>query len=180
VVGYTDYAFKKFFEAAKKTSWFKNTIFVITADHCNQTYYSFYNQVINRQAIPILLYKPDERIKGVNKEFAQQIDIYPTLLDLIGYHKPFRSWGRSLFSEKVIQPFVFNYNGNQYQFMQGNYICTFDGKNCTGVFNANDYGLENNLITKLSNKQIDDLKISAKAFLQDYMARIIDKKMDVK
>ena len=38
-VGYTDFAFKQFFEAAKKEPWFQNTIFIITADHTNQIRY---------------------------------------------------------------------------------------------------------------------------------------------
>ena len=33
-VMYTDYALKQFFEMAKKQIWFKNTVFVIVADHC--------------------------------------------------------------------------------------------------------------------------------------------------
>ena len=176
-VGYTDYAYKKFFEAAKKQPWFKNTIFIFTADHTNQVYYPFYNQTINRYAVPIMIYKPDGTLKGENRELAQQIDIYPTVLDMIGYKKPFRSWGRSLLSEKDIQPFVFNYNGNQYQFMQGKYICTFDGKEITGVYLNKDYSLENNLIKKLPESEFKNLKIGAKAFLQDYMERIIDRKM---
>lgn len=179
VVGYTDYAFKKFFESAKKQPWFKNTIFVITADHCNQVFYPFYNQVINRQAVPILIYKPDGSLKGECSDYAQQIDIYPTILDMIGYNKPFRSWGRSLLSENEVKPFVCNYNGNQYQFMQGKYICTFDGKTITGVYSNTDYGLEKNIISQVSGVDVEELKISAKAFLQDYMARIIDKRMDI-
>ena len=179
VVGYTDFAFRKFFETAKKEPWFKNTIFIITADHCNQVYYPFYNQVINRQAVPILFYKPDGSLKGMNADFAQQIDIYPTILDMIGYQKPFRSWGRSLLSEKDIKPFAFNFNGNQYQFMQGNYICTFDGNNITGIFAKNDYSLEKNLLGKLPENEIKGHMISAKAFLQDYMQRIMDRKMYV-
>ena len=31
---YTDYALKRFFEMAKQQKWYKNTIFVIVADHC--------------------------------------------------------------------------------------------------------------------------------------------------
>ncbi len=177
VVGYTDYAFKKFFEAAKKEPWFANTIFIITADHANQVAYPFYNQVINRQAVPILIYKPNSNLKGVNTDFAQQIDIYPTILDMIGYKKPFRSWGRSLLGDKNIKPFAFNFNGNQYQMMQGNYICTFDGKNTSGLFLANDLALENNLILKPKNKEIEALEIASKAFLQDYMERIMDKRL---
>ena len=177
VVGYTDFAFKKFFESAKKQPWFKNTIFIITADHCNQTYYPFYNQIVNRSAVPILIYKPNSNLKGVNTDFAQQIDIYPTILDMIGYQKPFRSWGRSLVGDKNIPPFVCNFNGGQYQFMQGNYICTFDGKEIVGIYDKKDLGLEHNLIGKVKNEEIDKLEISAKAFIQDYMERVIDKKL---
>src|SRR5690606_16437062 len=78
-VGYTDFAYKKFFEAAKKEPWFENTIFVITADHVNQIHYrDYYGKVMNRSAVPILFYKPDGTYVGDNKELAQQIDIYPT------------------------------------------------------------------------------------------------------
>ena len=177
VVGYTDFAFKKFFESARKQPWFNNTIFIITADHCNQTYYPFYNQIVNRSAVPILIYKPNSNLKGVNTNFAQQIDIYPTILDMIGYHKPFRSWGRSLVGDKKIPPFVCNFNGGQYQFIQGNYICTFDGKEIVGIYDKKDLGLEHNLIGKVKNEEIDKLEISAKAFIQDYMERVIDKKL---
>jgi phosphoglycerol transferase MdoB-like AlkP superfamily enzyme len=176
-VGYTDYAFKKFFEAAKKTAWFKNTLFIITADHCNQTYYPYYNQVVTRQAVPILFYKPDGSLAGVNKDFAQQIDIYPTVLDMIGYPKPFRSWGRSLVGDKNIKPFVYNFNGGFFQFMQGDYIIGFDGKEIIGVYLSTDLALEKNLLTTLNNNEIEKAKITAKAFYQDYMERIIDKKM---
>ena len=177
VVGYTDFAFKKFFESASKQPWFNNTIFIITADHCNQTYYPFYNQIVNRSAVPILIYKPNSNLKGVNTDFAQQIDIYPTILDMIGYQKPFRSWGRSLVGDKKIPPFVCNFNGGQYQFIQGNYICTFDGKEIVGIYDKKDLGLEHNLIGKVKNEEIDKLEISAKAFIQDYMERVIDKKL---
>lgn len=178
-VGYTDYAFKKFFETAKKESWFKNTIFIITADHTSQTAFNEYNKVINRSAIPILIYTPDERLKGVNNELAQQIDIYPTILDLIGYEKPFRSWGRSLLGDQQVKPFVINYSGNQYQFMRGNYICTFDGKNVTGFYDINDKALEKNLISRM-NKEMMEEEIACKAFIQDYFEKIIDQKLSIK
>lgn len=89
---YTDYSLKQFFNAAKKEAWFNNTIFVFVADHCNQIYYDEFQKPINRYAIPIIIYKPNSKLVGVNNDLAQQIDIYPTILDMIGYNKPFRSW----------------------------------------------------------------------------------------
>lgn len=177
-VGYTDYAFKQFFEAAKKEPWFDNTIFVITADHPNQVYYDVYNKVINRRAVPILFYKPDGSLVGTNTELAQQMDIYPTLLDLIGYDKPFRSWGRSLVSEDGVVPFVINHNASQYHLLRGNYICTFDGKRATGFYDINDKSLENNLIANKTPEMMETEK-ACMAFLQDYFERIVDKKLDL-
>ncbi len=178
-VGYTDYSFKKFFESAKKQPWFKNTIFIITADHGNQTAFDEYNKVVNRTATPILIYKPDGSLKGVNKELAQQIDIYPTVLDMVGYDKPFRSWGRSLIGDKKIVPYTFNFNGNLYQFQRGNYITTFDGQHVVGYYDMNDKALEHNLISK-PNKEMLANGEACKAFMQDYFERIIDQKLDIK
>ncbi len=175
-VGYTDYAFKKFFEAAKKSPWYKNTIFIITADHGNQVAYDEYMKVLNRHATPILIFKPDESIKGVNSELCQQIDIYPTILDLVGYDKPFMSWGRSLVGDKQVQPFAISFNGNRYLFQRGKYICAFDGSKAIGFYDINDKGLEKNLIAN-KNKEMEDTEIACKAFLQDYFERVIDKKL---
>lgn len=181
-VGYTDYAFKKFFEAAKKQPWFENTIFIITADHCNQVNYmeEYYDKIINRNAVPILIYKPNSNLVGEDKTIAQHIDIFPTILDLIGYNKPFRSWGRSLVDKSNNKkPFLINYNTNNYHFMRGNYICVFDGKKAIGFYNINDKELLKNLISK-RNKEMNDMEIACKAFIQDYFNRIIDKKLTAK
>lgn len=175
-VGYTDYSFKKFFESAKKQPWFKNTIFIITADHGNITAYDEYYKIINRQAVPILIYKPDGSLKGEVHDLAQQIDIYPTVLDLVGYDKPFRSWGRSLVGDKKIIPYAINFNGNQYQFQRGNYICTFDGKKITGYYDKNDKALEKNLMAH-PNKEMLAAGQACEAFVQDYMKRIIDQQL---
>ena len=87
---------------------------------------------MNRQAVPIIIYKPDGSLQGVNGEWAQQIDIYPTVLDMIGYQKPFRSWGVSLFGDKNQQPFTVNFLDNTYRYASGNYVCIFDGHKALG------------------------------------------------
>jgi len=178
-VEYTDYSLKRFFNEAKKESWFSNTIFVFVADHCNQIYYDEFQKPINRFAVPIIIYKPNSNLVGVNTDLAQQIDIYPTILDMIGYKKPFRSWGRSLFDTKTNTPFVINSTGNIYQFSKGNYICTFDGNQATGFYDKDDKGLKTNLIAH-RNPEMNAIELHCKAFIQDYMDRVVDKNMYVK
>lgn len=176
---YTDFALKRFFEEAKKEPWFNNTIFVLVADHANQTFYNEYRKPINRYAVPIIIYKPGSKYVGVDDDFAQQIDIYPTILDMIGYEKPFRSWGRSLLDKKTSQPFVINSTGTIYQYSRGNYICTFDGKKVLGFYDKNDKELKVNLIQN-RNSEMNDLELRCKAFIQDYMERVVGKKMYAK
>jgi phosphoglycerol transferase MdoB-like AlkP superfamily enzyme len=181
-VAYTDLAFKKFFESAKKQPWFKNTIFIITADHCNQVHYmeEYYDKMVNRLAVPILIYKPNSDLKGESNQLAQHIDIFPTIMDMIGYDKPFRSWGRSLLNRpNDIEPYVMNHNTGLYYFQRGKYICVFDGKSAIGFYDSTDKKLLKNLIGK-RNKEMNDMELACKAFIQDYFNRIIDKKLSTK
>jgi hypothetical protein len=95
---------------------------------------------------------------------------------MIGYKKPFRSWGRSLLDTKTSAPFVMNSTGTIYQFSKGNYICTFDGNKATGFYDKDDKGLKANLIAN-KNAEMAGLELNCKAFIQDYMNRVVDKKM---
>lgn len=178
-IQYTDYAIKKYFETAKKQPWFHNTIFVFTGDHTNQIYYPEYEKAMNRFAVPLIFYSPNPeyQLKGENPEIAQQIDIYPTLADLIGYNKPIRSWGRSLVSDKKYPGIVVNSDGNNEQFIIGNYIYRFDGKVIVGVYDKADLALEKNLISQLKTPEVEQGKQTAKAWYQDYMDRVINRKL---
>lgn len=178
-IQYTDYAIKKYFETAKKQPWFHNTIFVFTGDHTNQIYYPEYEKAMNRFAVPLVLYSPNPEynLKGENPEIAQQIDIYPTLADLIGYNKPIRSWGRSLVSDKKYPGIVVNSDGNNEQFIIGNYIYRFDGKDIVGIYDKTDLGLEKNLIGQINTHEVEQGKQIAKAWYQDYMDRVINRKL---
>lgn len=179
-VGYTDFALKKFFKTAEKMPWYKNTIFVFVADHTNQTAYPEYEKSMNRFAIPILFYSPNPkyRLKGEITEPSQQMDIYPTLADLMGYNKKIRSWGRSLFSEKKEDYMVINSDSLSEQFMIGNYIYLFNGKEVTGIYSLADKGLENNLIGKIDNAEIKQGILKSKGWYQDYMNRVINRKLN--
>jgi len=179
-VQYSDNALREFFNYAKTQPWYANTIFVITADHTSQTYYPEYSKEINRFAVPILFFSPNKtyNLEGVRTDLAQQMDIYPTLVDLIGYNKPFRSWGRSLVGNLPAEtPRVINSPGNVYQFMQGNYIYLFDGKQFNGVFAIADKGLRRNLLKGSPNAEMSKGMQDCKAFIQDYNDRIINKKL---
>ena len=175
VIGYSDNALRTFFNSSKSEPWFKNTLFIITADHCNQFWYPFYREPINRFAIPIIFYHPNNSFRGENSELSQQLDIFPSIIDLVGYNKPINSWGRSLFSNKSDQPFSIHFSGTVYHFSMNEYNLVFDGEKVIGVYNIKDYALSNNIMSDV-DYSIEERYL--KAFYQDYMNRIIEDKLD--
>ena len=178
-IQYTDYSLKKFFETASKQSWYQNTIFVITADHTNQIHYEEYQKAMNRFAIPLLFFSPNPKynLKGVDDRFAQQMDIYPTLADLIGYNKKIRSWGRSLVSDKTEDYMIIHSDSINEQILIGNYVYVFDGKEVTGIYDKTDLALSKNLISKNLNPEQKLGIEKTKAWYQDYMDRVISRKL---
>ncbi len=177
---YTDMALKKYFDTVKKKPWFKNTIFVITGDHPNKVNFPEYDKMMNRFAVPILFYSPNPEynLKGVNMELAQQMDIYPTLADLIGYNKKIRSWGRSLVSEQKFEPFIINSDAVNNQIITRDYIYRFNGKEVEGIYNPDDLNMDLNLKGKVNNRKSAAGEKLVKAWYQDYMDRVINRKLN--
>jgi len=175
-VGYTDFALKKFFESSKNSDWFDDTIFIFTADHGNQTFYPFYKKMVNRFANPLMIYKPNSNLVGVDNRLASHMDIFPTVADLIDYPKPFRSWGRSLVSDNTTEPFVVNYfSGGSYFIMDENYICVHNGFEAIGFYELNDKNFENNIIDQ-KNQLMVDLEKKCSLFLENYFNTLMTSK----
>ena len=111
-VGYTDYALKQFFEKSKDEEWFKNTLFIITADHTSpESSNKKYNSKIGRYSIPIIYFMGDSSLKSSDSVITQQIDILPTTLDILNYNKTFYSFGNSIYEKKN---WAISYLSNQY------------------------------------------------------------------
>jgi phosphoglycerol transferase MdoB-like AlkP superfamily enzyme len=98
-VKYTDFSLSQFFKNSKEEDWFKNTIFIITADHTSSVQFSEkYNHKTARIEIPLIIFSGDSSIIGLNNNIVQQIDIMPTLLELINYNNKYFCFGKSMFS----------------------------------------------------------------------------------
>ncbi|MBP6758475.1 MAG: sulfatase-like hydrolase/transferase [Flavobacterium sp.] len=80
---YADFSIGKFFALAKKEAYFKNTIFIVIADHNTRTYGK--NLVpINKFHIPAFIMGPNVPKGKVYSKLSSQIDIPPTLLSYLG------------------------------------------------------------------------------------------------
>ena len=97
-VYYVDRSMRDFFEAASQTTWFDNTLFVITADYSNSEHFQpEYSNVWGMYSIPIAFYFP-KKIKPLRcEEIAQQIDLGPSILSALEVNDTLLAFGRNLF-----------------------------------------------------------------------------------
>jgi len=100
-VKYTDYALKLFFELAKKESWFKDTVFVIVADHCASSA-GRTELPLDRYRIPCLIYADFLEAKRVDT-LVSQIDVMPTVMGLLNFSYESKFLGQDIF-RRFYQP----------------------------------------------------------------------------
>lgn len=178
-IGYTDHALKRFFEKASRAPWFKNTLFVITADHTNQSEHPEYLTESGTFAVPIIFYQPGSDLKGHVDAIAQQIDIMPTVLGYLGYDKPFVSFGCDLLSTPANQTYAVNYVNGVYQYHKGKYLLQFDGAKSIALYDfVTDRLLKNNQLDALPEVQAS-MEQELKAIIQQYMLRMNTDKLIV-
>jgi phosphoglycerol transferase MdoB-like AlkP superfamily enzyme len=95
-VAYTDWAIGDFIKRAREKSYFDNTVFVITADHCAASAGKT-SVPINRYHIPLWIYAPAHIKPQRVPRLMGQVDIAPTLLGLLNFSYRSRFFGYDLF-----------------------------------------------------------------------------------
>ncbi|WP_425571105.1 LTA synthase family protein [Olivibacter ginsenosidimutans] len=172
-MGYTDMAIRKFFDTASKMPWFKNTLFVLCADHATVTYHPEYQTIPGAFSIPIVFYYPGGHLKGKTDKLIQQIDIMPTVLNYLHYDKPYFAFGFDAFSSQT-NNFVINNNDGTFSLYQGDYLLLNDGQQSTALYNLkNDRLTQHNLIDQEIGI-VQQLETTLKAFIQQYNNRMIN------
>ena len=177
-VRYTDLALRRFFERASHEPWYRNTIFVLVADHTNQNSHDIYKTDLGLYSIPIIFYAPDGSIAPAVRDdvIAQQTDITPTLLHLLGYRQPYLAFGDDLLTVAPEQSWAFSYNAGIYQLVQGDLLLQFDGDKTTAVYRfKTDSLLRDNLVGRLPEQQPMEQRL--KAIIQQYMSRMNENRL---
>jgi phosphoglycerol transferase MdoB-like AlkP superfamily enzyme len=110
-IGYSDYALFLFFKECEKMEWFKNTIFVITADHSSENALHAYRTSSGKYEVPLLFYAPGKLKPGKISKTTSHSDVLASLLDLINYPKSLPLFGESVFNDKS-RGIVCHYDNN--------------------------------------------------------------------
>lgn len=165
-IGYADYSLQQFFEMAKLQPWYKNTLFVITADHTGPTNDPFYSNRFGQLQIPILYFRPDNSLKGRSNTVTQQTDIVPTILELLNYNGNYSSIGQSLFSKN--KHWNISYSNGIWQLINEQYLVQYNGESVSALYNIEvDSLLQKNQIT-FNPSKANELKPLVESILQQY------------
>ena len=96
-VKYADFAVGELIKNASTRPWFDDTIFVFIADHCTRS--GGKNEIsVENYHIPCIFYGPKIIQPGTVEELTSQIDIAPTLFDLLNWQYTSSFVGRSVFN----------------------------------------------------------------------------------
>lgn len=105
-VRYTDWAIQDFLNRAEKKPWFKNTIFIIVADH-QAAVAGKTDLPVGKYHIPCLIYGPKWIQPDVCDRLISQMDLPPTLLGMLGISYTSRFLGRDIAKVPVGEERVF-------------------------------------------------------------------------
>jgi phosphoglycerol transferase MdoB-like AlkP superfamily enzyme len=159
-ISYADLAFKAFWEKAQTKEWFKNTLFIFCADHVGPTNRNNRVSLNHSYRIPIAFYHPSGKLPHIPENTGfQQIDILPTLLDLMNVKTKFYAFGTSYFNPKKQPKIVYS---------QENLIC----------FRPEEEPLAwNDRIQKKWSKEDQRVILQMKAIYQHYTTDLIENRM---
>ncbi len=166
-IHYSDHAVRQFFKTASQMPWYKNTLFIITADHSITPWHKEYATSANAFAIPLMFYAPGKDLKGKRNEYAQQIDIYPTVLNYLNYDENFNSAGNNLLDPSS-EKFAINIVNQCYQMIQDDYLLLFDGQNCKALFQIKKDPFQKNNLIDQENMQIKKMLPILKNWIKNY------------
>lgn len=166
-IAYTDHALRRFFHSASSQQWYNNTIFVFVADHTNENVDPDYSTDEGLFRIPIAFYIPscDSLARIDSTTMASQLDIFPSIIGLVGSSKPYFAFGENLFSAPKQHNYAITYQYPYFQAIAANGYIQFDGTNLTGVYGD------------IPADQQEDMLRYLKAIIQLYISHILSNSM---
>lgn len=181
-IRYVDNALRLFFETAEKQPWYENTIFVLTADHTNMNSEPMYQTELGVCSVPILIFDPSGDIQPERRHcIAQQIDIMPTVLNYLGYNKPYVAFGQDLLHTSDQDTWAITNNNGLYHYVKGDYVLLFtESGQSKAIYNyKKDWYLKKNLLGK-TGKVEQKMEREVKGLIQSYMERMTEDQLIIK
>lgn len=112
IVRYSDWALGYLIENAKNKIWFKDTLFVVLADHGHSVGSTPMDQILSYHHMPLIFWSPT--LVGTHKKIdtpVSQIDVLPTIAGLVGGPVKNNSMGRDALTQPRPWVYIVKDNG---------------------------------------------------------------------
>ncbi len=119
IVEYADWSLRRFIEMASQKPWFDNTLFVFVADH-GATMGADYSIPLSYFHSPLVFYMPKVLQPTVNESIASQMDIFPTVMGILGKSYVNNSFGIDLLNES--RRYVYFMGDDKYGVLDGEWL----------------------------------------------------------
>jgi len=171
---YSDWAVGNFLKLAKAQSWFEKTLFVITGDH-GANYEPIYDADLSYHHVPFIVYAPHILNDSVtNSSLGGQIDIYPTVMGLLGLDYTNNTMGIDLVSET--RDYIFFSADDKLGCLSDDYYLIMRNNAEPSLYDYKQGDLTNLII---ENRPIaDEMESYAHSMLQVAQWMVVNRKME--
>ena len=175
-IGYADHALKRFFEKAKQTDWYQNTLFVITADHTSKTNSPYFQSELGRFRVPLIFFHPQHDLEFLDtSKIAQHTDIKPSIEHLLGFGSKASFFGQSLCSKE--ENIALLYSGDTYKAVTNEFTIDFRPPDSWRIFTRDDWQLSRELTDQQSINASKAYQQLIKAKVQAFQNGLLDDKL---
>ena len=121
----------------------------------------------------------DDSLKEVNTSTAvQQIDIMPTVLEMLNYPNDYIAFGQDIMDTNTSHYAIGHMSGNYHCFSH-EYLLQYNSKDITGVYNYTNDALFKNNLKSLNDSTESHMLNFTQAFIQEYNRRMIKDEMSI-
>ena len=170
---YSDYALQQFFAAARKQPWFRNTVFVLTGDH---TFYSIRNNLRAAYNVPLWIFDPQQDASRRVPTMGSQVDVMPTLFDLLHMKVRHASMGTSLLDSTRSRYAVVKF-GPQFVIFDDSLALMHDLEKVVGLYNYRKDPFSKKDLQAGMPGDVERMRMRLFAYLQKTTSAIVDDKV---
>lgn len=164
-VKYTDYAIGKFIQESQLKPWFKDTLFVIVADHCASSAGKT-SLPVARYHIPAIFYAPSFIHPAQETRLVSQIDLPPTLLTMLGLPADPHFFGSNVWNNASYTPRAFISNYQELGYLKNNLLVVLAPHKPAKIFKVDINKPDPDQIPELLNPEHNTLIQEAIAYYQ--------------
>ena len=175
-IGYTDFALRQFFKAAARQPWYKNTLFIVLADHTSQTLRPEYQNTLGSYKTPLLFFHPSRPLPTANVErITQQADIPASVLDYLGLapNQPLLPFGYSVFDTGTTGRALF-LSGGSYFLVHHDYVAELTVDNKVRLYPYQKHALPATPLPAPDPQKLREYGDELKACVQFYLNGLAD------